>query len=185
MTKPIQKALIISAVVYLVVGLLLVIWPDVARSIIIYAIGAAAVVYGGYRIIDFFSRKENLSGVQIGVALGIACIMFGLFLLFRANVVVSLLATVIGVAVIVDSVLRLQIALNLRLTGERGWIALIVTAFVTLVFGILLLFNPFTAVRVATIVGGASLLADGVFTIWGALQSRTRDTSSNRTVVIR
>ncbi len=184
MTKPIRKALILSAVVYLVVGLLLVIWPDVARSIIIYAIGAAAVIYGGYRIIDFFSRKENLSGVQIGVALGIACIMLGLFLLFRANIVVSLLATVIGVAVIVDSVLRLQIALNLRLIGDKGWIALIVTAFVTLVFGILLLFNPFTAVRVATIVGGASLLADGVFTLWGAIQSGNRDTGSNRTIVI-
>ena len=184
MTKPIQKALILSAVVYIVVGLLLVIWPDVARQIVIYAIGAAAVIYGSYRIIDFFSHKENLSGVQIGVALGIACIMFGLFLLFRANVVVALLATVIGVAVIVDSVLRLQIALNLRLVGDKGWIVLIVTSFVTLVFGILLLFNPFTAVRVATIVGGASLLADGVFTIWGALKSGNRDTSNNRTVII-
>ncbi|MCE5189106.1 MAG: DUF308 domain-containing protein [Eubacteriales bacterium] len=183
MTKTIQKALIISAVVYIVIGLLLVIWPDQARQIIIYAIGAAALLYGGYRIVDFFSRKENLSGVQIGVALGIACIMLGLFLLFKANVVVALLAAVIGVAVIVDSVLRLQIALNLRLSGERGWIALIVTAFITLVFGILLLFNPFTAVRVATVIGGASLLADGVFTLWGALQSGGGGTG--RTVTIR
>jgi len=183
MTKPIQKALIISAVVYIVIGLLLVIWPDQARQIIIYAIGAAALLYGGYRIVDFFSRKENLSGVQIGVALGIACIMLGLFLLFKANVVVALLAAVIGVAVIVDSVLRLQIALNLRLSGERGWIALIVTAFITLVFGILLLFNPFTAVRVATVIGGASLLADGVFTLWGALQSGGG--GAGRTVNIR
>ena len=185
MTKPIQKALILSAVVYLVIGLLLVIWPDVARQIVIYAIGVAAVLYGGYRIIDFFSRKEHLSGVQIGVALGIGCVMLGLFLLFRASVVVALLATVIGVAVIIDSVLRLQIALNLRLIGDKGWIALIVTAFVTMVFGILLLFNPFTAVRVATIVGGASLLADGVFTLWGALQSGGDRSGSNRTVVIR
>ena len=185
MTKPIQKALILSAVVYLVIGLLLVIWPDVARQIVIYAIGAAAVLYGGYRIIDFFSRKEHLSGVQIGVALGIGCVMLGLFLLFRANAVVALLATVIGVAVIIDSVLRLQIALNLRLIGDKGWIALIVTSFVTMVFGILLLFNPFTAVRVATVVGGASLLADGVFTLWGALQSGSRDHSgSNRTVIL-
>lgn len=182
MTKSIQKALILSAVVYIVVGLLLVIWPDPARKIVIYAIGVAALLYGAYRIIDFFSRKENLSGVQIGVALGIACILLGLFLLFKANVVVALLATVIGVAVIVDSVLRLQIALNLRLSGGRGWIALLVTALVTMVFGILLLFNPFTAIRVATVIGGASLLADGVFTLWGALQSGS---GVNGTVTIR
>ena len=182
MTKPVQKALILSAIVYIVVGLLLVIWPDQARKIVIYAIGVAALFYGGYRIVDFFSRKEHLSGVQIGVALGIGCIMLGLFLLFKANVVVELLATVIGVAVIIDSVLRLQIALNLRLIGEKGWIALIATAFLTLVFGILLLFNPFTAIRVATVIGGASLLADGVFTLWGALQSGNSGTKSTVTV---
>lgn len=173
MTKPIQKALILSAIVYLVLGLLLVIWPDQARQIIIYAIGAAALLYGGYRIVDYFSRKEHIGSVQIGVALGIACIMLGLFLLFKANVVVALLAAVIGVAVIVDSVLRLQIALNLRLGGGKGWIALVVTALVTLAFGILLLFNPFKAVRAATIIGGASLIADGAFTLWGVLQSRS------------
>jgi len=183
MTKPFQKTLIITAVIYMVVGLLLVIWPDTARQIVIYAIGAAALLYGGYRIYDYFARKENLAGIQIGVALGIACIVLGLFLLFKANVVVSLLAAVIGVAIIVDSVLRLQIALNLRLAGGSRWIVLTVTALVMLVFGILLLFNPFSAIRVATIVGGASLLADGAFTLWGVLQNS--DGTGKRTVTIR
>lgn len=182
MTKPFQKALIILAIVYIIVGLFLIIWPDQAKQIIIYAIGAAALIYGGYRIFDYFARKEAMVGVQIGVALGIACIMLGLFLLIKANVVVALLAAVIGVAVIVDSVLRLQIALNLRLTGGSSWIVLSITAVITLVFGILLLFNPFSAIRVATIIGGASLLADGVFTLWGLLQSGSRFEKHNVTV---
>ena len=182
MTKPIQKALLITAIIYIVVGLLLIIWPDQARQIVIYAIGAAALLYGGYRIIDYFAKKDQFGSVQLGVALGIACIVLGLFLLFQANVVVALLAAVIGVAIIVDSVLRLQIALNLRLAGGRSWIVLIVTALVMLVFGILLLFNPFTVIRVATIVGGASLLADGAFTLWAVLQSGSD--AGKRTVTI-
>ena len=74
MTKPFQKAMLITSIVYLVIGLILIIWPDAARQILIYAIGAAALLYGGYRIVDFFVRKEHLSGtVQLGVALGIGC----------------------------------------------------------------------------------------------------------------
>ena len=70
MTKPFQKAMLITSIIYLVVGLVLIIWPDAARQIIIYAIGAAALIYGVYRIIDFFVRKEHLSGtIQLGVAL--------------------------------------------------------------------------------------------------------------------
>ena len=44
MTKSFQKAMIITSIVSLVIGLVLIIWPDAARQIIIYAIGAAALV---------------------------------------------------------------------------------------------------------------------------------------------
>lgn len=172
MSRPFQKTMLITSVVYLVIGLLLIIWPDAARQIIIYAIGAAALLYGGYRIVDFFVRKEHLSGsIQIGVALGIACLLLGLFLIFKANVVVALLAAIIGVAIIMDSILRLQIALNLRHAGVKNWLILLVTALVTLAFGILLLFNPFTAIKAATIIAGISLIVDGGFTLWGILQT--------------
>ena len=184
MTKPFQKAMLITSIIYLVVGLVLIIWPDAARQIIIYAIGAAALIYGVYRIIDFFVRKEHLANsVQLGVALGIACLLLGLFLIFKADLVVSLLASLIGVAVIIDSVLRLQISLNLRYFGSAYWVILLVTALVTLGLGILLLFNPFTAVRVATIIAGVLLLLDGGFTLWSVLQSQ--GSGPQRTVVIK
>ena len=184
MTKPFQKAMLITSIVYLVIGLILIIWPDAARQILIYAIGAAALLYGGFRIVDFFVRKEHLSGkVQLGVALGIGCLLIGLFLMLKVSLVVTLLAAIIGVAVIVDSVLRLQIALNLRHTGGKYWLVLLITSLVTLAFGILLLFNPFTAVKVATIVAGVFLLIDGGFTLWGVLQSQ--HSSPQRTYTIK
>ncbi|HWQ98278.1 MAG TPA: DUF308 domain-containing protein [Clostridia bacterium] len=184
MTKPFQKAMLITSVIYLVIGLILILWPDVAGKIIIYAIGAAALLYGGFRIVDFFVRKEHLSGtVQLGVALGIGSLLLGLFLMIKVAIVVALLAAIIGVAVIVDSVLRLQIALNLRHVGGKYWVMLLVTALVTLGFGILLLFNPFTAVRVATIVAGVFLLIDGGFTLFGVLQAQSG--GPQRTVTIK
>lgn len=184
MTNPFQKAMLVTSIVYMVLGLILIVWPDQARQIICYALGAAALLYGAYRIVDYFARHEHMEGgVQFGVALGIACAVIGLFLLFKANTVVAVLAAIIGVAVIIDSILRLQISLNLRRVTGGGWVALFVTAVVTLVFGILLLFNPFTAVKVATIVAGASLLADGVFTLWGLLQ--TKRIRQQRTVVVK
>ena len=184
MSKSFQKTMLITSIVYIVIGLLLIIWPDAARQIIIYALGAAALLYGGYRIVDFFVRKEHLSGtIQIGVALGIGCLLLGLFLIFKAAVVVALLAAIIGVAVIIDSVLRLQVALNLRHAGVKNWLLLLVTALLTLVFGILLLFNPFTAIKVATIIAGVSLLIDGGFSLWGLLQ--TESSAPKRTITIK
>lgn len=184
MTNPFQKAMMATSIIYMVLGLILIIWPDQARQIICYLLGAAALLYGAYRIIDYFARNQlSEGGVQIGVALGIACAVLGLFLLFKANTVVAVLAGVIGVAVVIDSILRLQIALNLRRMSATGWLALLITALVTLVFGVLLLFNPFSAVKVATIVAGAALLVDGAFTLWSLL--KTRSIRDRRTVVIK
>jgi uncharacterized membrane protein HdeD (DUF308 family) len=184
MTKPFRKAMLIASVVFLIVGLILIIWPDAARQIIIYAIGAVALLYGGYRILDFFVRKDHLSGVvQIGVALGIACLLLGLFLMIKSALVVTLLSAIIGVAVIIDSVLRLQVSLNMRHTGALYWPILLVTSLVTLGFGILLLFNPFTVVKVATIVGGICLFLDGGFTLWSVLL--TKGSAPQRTLNIR
>ena len=86
-------------------------------------------------------------------------------------------------AIIVDSILRLQIALNLRLAGIKNWLILLVASLVTLAFGILLLFNPFTAIKVATIIAGVSLVIDGGFTLWGILQ--TENSAPKRTVTIK
>lgn len=184
MSKSFHKTMMIVSIVYVIVGLLLIIWPDAARQIIIYAIGAAALLYGGYRIVDFFVRKEHLDGsIQIGVALGIGCLLVGLFLIVKANVVLALLAAIIGVAIVVDSILRLQIALNLRYSGGSSWLILLITALVTLAFGILLLFNPFSAIKVATIIAGVSLVLDGGFTLWGLIQSE--NSTPKRTVTIK
>ncbi len=184
MKNPFQKVMFISSIVYIFLGLLLILWPDQARQIVCYLLGAAALVYGVYRIIDFFARKQQeAGGVQFGVALGIALAVIGLFLLFKADAVVAVLAAIIGVAIIIDSILRLQIALNLRRFSGGGWLPLFITALVTLIFGILLLFNPFDAVRVATIIAGIALIIDGAFTLWSLLQ--TKKVKQQRTVVLK
>jgi uncharacterized membrane protein HdeD (DUF308 family) len=183
MKNPFQKAMFISSIVYVFLGLLLILWPDQARRIVCYLLGAAALAYGLYRIIDFFVRKQETGSVQFGVALGIALAVIGLFLLFKADAVIAVLAAIIGVAIIIDSILRLQISLNLRRFTGGGWLPLFITALVTLIFGILLLFNPFDAVRVATIIAGIALIIDGAFTLWSLLQ--TKKVKQQRTVVLK
>jgi uncharacterized membrane protein HdeD (DUF308 family) len=183
MKNPFQKTMLVTSVVYMLLGLLLILWPDQARRVICYLLGAAALLYGGYRIAAYFMQRQNASGdIRFGVALGIALAVLGLFLLFKADAVATVLAAVVGVAVIIDSILRLQIALNLRPLGG-GWLPLFITALVTLALGVLLLFNPFQVMRVASVVAGVCLLIDGAFTLWGVL--RAKNIRQKRTVAVK
>ena len=182
MSNSFHKSMTIISAIYIVIGLLLVLWPDGARFVICYALGAAAFLYGAYRVIRYFTQTGTESGVRFGFALGVACAVLGLFLLFKANAVVTVLAGAAGMAVIVESVIRLQVGLDQRHAEGRLWLAICLSAVVMLLFGIVLLFNPFAVVRAATIVAGVALVLDGGLTLWGLVQSSRR--MHRRTVVV-
>ena len=68
----------------------------------------------------------------------------------------------IGLLVLVDSVFKLQVAVDSRRMGAHSWWVTLVCTVVCLVLGVLLVFNPFNGKQVLTIMMGVSLIVDGV-----------------------
>lgn len=170
MTKKSRTIMIVAAVLYIVAGLVLIIWPEAARAVICYVLGAALVVYGVYRIAAYFIRELPMQ-LQFGVAIGAACTVAGLLLLFKADFVVTVFGVIVGVVLIFDAVIRLQNALDIRRMGGRFFLPLLLCALIVLVLGVVLLFNPFAAVITATIIGGVSLVIDGILTCWSVVEA--------------
>lgn len=169
MQKNFKTTMIILAILYIVIGAVLIIWPERARNVICYALGALLVLFGVYRIIAYFIVDLPLQ-MQFGVAIGLASILAGLLLLFKADAVVAVFGVVVGVTLIVDSVLRMQTALDIRRIGGGHWAPVFICAITMLALGVLLLFNPFKAVITATIIGGVALVIEGALTIWSILE---------------
>lgn len=158
------------AVLCVLFGLALIIWPEQARQIICYALGFLLVAFGAASIIAYFARKVLLTGTQFGLAIGVLSVLLGAFLLLRSDLVVTALAAIIGIAVILDSVARLQIALNLKRAVGAQFLPMLICSLITLLFGAVLLFSPFKAINVANIIAGVALLIDGLLTLWSTIQ---------------
>ena len=170
MTKKYRSIMIVCAILYIIAGLVLIIWPEASRQAICYLLGAALLLYGIYWVVVYFVRTLPLQ-LQFGVAIGVACIVAGLVLLFKADFVVTVFGVIVGVILIIDGVFRLQNALDIRRMGGTHFSTLLICALVMLVLGIVLLFNPFTAVITATIIGGVALLIDGILTLWSVIET--------------
>ncbi len=171
MTKKYFVSMLVISAIYILVGAMLIIWPEGSRLALCYVLGAAALLYGIYRIVAFFTGSAAALGVQFGMAIGAAFVVLGLFLLFKANAVIEALAVVIGIAVLVDSVLRIQLAFNIKRMGGGDWTPILICALCILALGMLLLFNPFTVVTTATIIAGVALVIDGGLTLWSVLDA--------------
>jgi uncharacterized membrane protein HdeD (DUF308 family) len=172
MSKKVTTIMIVISAVFILLGLAMIIWPETSQLAICYVIGALLLGYGIYRIVTYFVKNVQPAELQFGLAIGIFCAVLGIFLLLRAKTVVAILAVIVGIAVIVDSIFRIQTALNIRRLGGTHWMQLFIVALVVLALGMLLMFNPFTAVTTAIIIAGVTLVVDGILSIWSLIQTR-------------
>ena len=168
MPKSLRTGIYTAAVLFILIGLVLIIWPVQARLIICYTVGALFILAAVGCVGSYFTRQSFFGLSRFGVIAGIVSAVIGLFLLFKANAVSAAAGVIIGVAIIADSLMRLQLALDARRFNEK-WALPLGFALAMLVIGIVLLFNPFASITAATIVAGCALLADGILSLWSTI----------------
>lgn len=171
MSKSIRNALFAVSAIYMLLGLALVIWPMESRKIICYILGGVLLAFGLFRVAGYFFRKDTAQGMRFDVAIGIFNVLIGLFLLCKAETVLAVLGIIVGVAILSDSILKLQMALDIRRMGGARWLALLISALVMLAVGAFLVFNPITGVAAATVATGVSLIIDGAANFWSVMES--------------
>ena len=157
-----KKTIIFISVLFMILGLLLIIWPATVRAVICYILGAVFVIFGIIKLFRFFRSKEN----AVSLAIGIVCTILGIFVLVRAQALALIFSVIAGIAIIFDSIIRLQGAFAAKKEGAASWKKGLVIALILLAFGIFLLFDPFAGLDAAAIVAGIVLLLDGIAGIY-------------------
>lgn len=171
MTKSFSTTFMITALVYLILGLAMVIWPGTSRLVICYAVGILLVLYGLGRVLAQWNSLGFLS-LGNGYLMGLVCLLLGLLLIIRADAVLAIFGTLLGLVVVADSLIKLQISYQLRGKHTGSFRRNALCALTTLVLGVLMLFNPFQAANAMTVFIGISLLLDGIINFIIALDVR-------------
>ncbi len=149
-----RTALIVSAVLGIVLGILALIWPGVTLLTVAFLFGAYLVVAGVFRLVFAFAAEGVGGGTRwlIGI-LGALVLVAGIIAL--ANPFSSLLAIaiVIGLGWIFEGVMDLVGAATGHIRAPR-WLT-VLSGVVSVIAGVVVLFLP-----------GAAL---ATFVLWGAI----------------
>ena len=154
-----RRTFLLIAALYLACGVSLLVWPKQSGRVICYVFGGISLLYGAVQIIRYCCNAA-VSIFRYELVTGILCCAFGLFVILRANVVLAVLPSVFGCAIVFDSIMTLQNAIDLRRLGFSRWWLILLLAAVTGVCGVLLFFEPFAALAMVRFVG-AVLVLDG------------------------
>lgn len=107
------------SIVYLVLGILLLIHPVAFSQAVCYVLGVCAFVYGAWKIWGYW-KDRKLGGVfQLELIVGVILVVIGLVALFKSEVLLSILPVIIGLIILMDGLVTINQALNLRKLDYR------------------------------------------------------------------
>ena len=159
-----KVSFLLAAALYLVLGLVLLLWPGTTAAVICYAFGGILVVYGAAAILSFFLSRA--AAFVFDLFLGIAALALGIFLLVRPQVIISILPIVLGLFILVDGLLNLLRAFELRRLEYQRWGVSLALSLISLALGLVILFHPYLAAEALVMVIGGVFIYEGVSDIW-------------------
>ncbi len=182
----VKASFLMVSVLCIVLGVCLIIWPQISALTICYLAGALILAGGVAQIIAYF--RCDVFGIPLSstFALGLLNAVVGLLLILHPGGALTLLPVVMGIFIVIDGVFKLQTALDAKRALLSKWWLLFLMAVVDCLLGILLVCNPFEGAAALMIWLGITLVTDGVLNIWSAfyISRFVKNTMPRQTIFI-
>lgn len=166
MAKEFKISFLIVTASYLVLGLVLLFYPAFSTTMLCYALGGITILYGVSHIVSYFSRTDFAETYNLDLVTGIVMTGCGIYIMVQPAVVTAVLNIVVGLAVCLDSLIKLQNSIDLKRLGSRVWWTVLVLSLITGLLGVLLLFYRGAGLLPVTQLIGISLVVDGCVNVW-------------------
>ena len=160
--KDIRQNYSVSSFITLILGIVLIVWPDLSGALMCYMLGGALILMGAFQLLIYVRGKRTELASKFKMMMGIIIALLGIWICARPEIVLGLVPVVLGIVLMMHGVQDLSYAIDIKNAGvERWWVALVATM-VTLALGVFLILHPFLAFEMAMIYVGIGLVYNGL-----------------------
>ena len=133
---------LVSSILFFAFGLLLFLQADAVIKTVSVMIGIILVGLGVVPIVNYFKTINAGFFSSTGLLYGIFSVVAGFIILFNSDILATIIPILSGVWVIVNSVNKIQISMELRDEKVDFWIVSFIFSLLMLVVGAFLIINP-------------------------------------------
>ena len=163
--KAAKTGYIIISILLCVLGIVLIAVPDFSVTLLCVLGGGIMMLFGLVKIIGYCSKDLYRLAFQFDLAFGILFVVLGFILIIRTDAMVNLICIVMGICVLADALLKIQISIDSRAFGIQKWWLILAMAILTGVAGFLLIFRPSESIQTIMILFGIALITEGVLNL--------------------
>lgn len=170
----IWKSMLVRGLIAVVLGVMVMVWPDTTVKIIVMLVGIWILIDGILLIANVFQAEagweKGLSGI-----VGLAALIVAFYCIFRPGVAAATVIWFIGIWILIRAVFGFFSAFGSDLAGSR-WLAFL-GVLIDLVLGILFITHPNSSATGLAWLFGLLILVGGVVAIAGAFATRGQEKS--------
>lgn len=164
--KRLKTNIVISALLCILLGIVLVVWPDLSIQVVCTAVGAVLLIGGGVRLAVYFMSRDGSVYAQMNLIMGIILAVVGVWILLQPDKVLAIIPIIVGIVIILHGANNLRQAFTLCRDKYDKWWVVLILGLLTVGFGVLLVLRPFEALDTVVMLIGISLIFDGISDIW-------------------
>ncbi len=171
---------VIASIAYIVLGVFMVIKSQAVANGINDVFGVIMLIYGVINIIVFFINKDADENLFLELATGVVAIGLGIFSLVAQDLMQQILFYAIGGVLLIDALVNIKRAVNLRYLGFPRWNIFLIAAIIGVLLGILCIVFYTVIPQSVVVFFGVSLIYEGISSlIILILDARVRKRISN------
>ena len=144
--KRCEKNMLFITVLTLILGIVLAYSPEGSIKVITGIIAALFLLIGILQLVDYVKQSKVEKMMSLSLILGILLSVVGIFLFINLESLANFITTLIGIAILIKSLFKLQFAFNIRDISDK-WFYNLIVGIVGIVLGIVLLVNPFDSAK--------------------------------------
>ena len=163
--KEYEKRSIISSCIMIFIASLLIVEPAIMLNTIVTIFGFGILIDGILSTILYIFIDKEHKMYSNALVEGVLEIIVGLLILMNKAFMISVIPVLIGIWIIVKSIIKLQLSLNIKSQVENSWIFILISSIVTLTIGLISIIHPFDTMVTITVLSGILLLLSGVISI--------------------
>lgn len=144
-----------SSIIFFCFGLILFLKPELTINSISYLLGSVLIIIGFINFIRYVLDNDKIvKKFDVDLIYGIIGMVAGVVLILNPTAIATVVPFILGMIIVISSAIKLQYSLVLKQYESSNWKPVFVISIISLIWGIILVFNPFKgAVVITKIIG--------------------------------
>ena len=156
----------------ILLGAILLLHPEFSLKVLGVLFGIGILAFGSLNLYAYIKRRD-LYFFSFHLIYGIVAFILGLVIIFHPFETTQAMTIFLGLWVIYLSVIKIDLALRLKVLSESSWLFLLVSAGLGIFMSIIIFINPFTNLLITQVVG-SFLILEGILNATDAVMAKNR-----------